>query len=81
MCGERLNKPKGRSVVSVDEDQQETAPASDEHINLIDICRHILRIVARWEGSSYTENKVCQTAEWGLDDPADPASDDDTAQG
>ena len=63
------------------EKHQEISPASDEHINLIDICRHILRIVARWEGSSYTEDKVRQTVEWGLDDPADPASEKDTAQG
>lgn len=56
-------------------------PPSEERINLVDVCRQILRIVARLETQSYTDNIERQTAEWGLDDPADPASAEDTPQG
>ena len=52
-----------------------------EPINLVDVCRHILRIVARLESISYTESTLRQTAEVELDDPADPASDGDSPQG
>ncbi|MDL1900531.1 hypothetical protein FBR02_07155 [Anaerolineae bacterium CFX9] len=60
---------------------RDTPPATEARINLVDVCRQIMRIVARLETQSYTDNIERQTAEWGLDDPADPASDDDTAQG
>lgn len=53
----------------------------EERINLVDVCRQIMRIVARLETQSYTDDIERQTAEWGLNDLADPASDDDTAQG
>jgi len=62
-----------------DDPRDSLSPA--EPINLVDVCRHILRIVARLESASYTESTLRQTAEVELDDPADPASDNDTPQG
>lgn len=53
----------------------------EEPINLVDVCRQILRIVARLETTSYTESTLRQTAEVELDDPAHPASESDTPQG
>ena len=60
---------------------RDTPSASEERINLVDVCRQIMRIVARLETQSYTDHIERQTAELELDDPADPASDDDTTQG
>ncbi len=60
---------------------RDTPPPSEERINLVDVCRQIMRIVARLETQSYTDHIERQTAEWGLDDPAHPASADDTPQG
>jgi len=62
-----------------DDPRDSHSPA--EPINLVDVCRHILRIVARLETQSYTDDIERQTAEWALDDPADPASDVSTPQG
>jgi len=62
-----------------DDPRDSLSPA--EPINLVDVCRHILRIVARLESTSYTESTLRQTAEVELDDPADPASDEPTPQG
>jgi hypothetical protein len=56
-------------------------PATEERINLVDVCRQIMRIVARLETQSYTDDIERQTAERELDDPAHPASEVDTAQG
>jgi hypothetical protein len=60
---------------------RDTPLPPEERINLVDVCRHILRIVARLETQPYTDNIERQTVEWGLDDPADPASDVSTPQG
>jgi hypothetical protein len=60
---------------------RDTPSVTQERINLVDVCRQIMRIVARLETQSYTDDIERQTAEWGLDDPADPASDRSTAQG
>ena len=60
---------------------RETPPVTEERINLVDVCRQIMRIVARLETQSYTDDIERQTAEWGLNDLADPASDNDTPQG
>jgi len=62
-----------------DDPRDSLSPAKP--INLVDVCRHILRIVARLESTSYTESTLRQTAEVELDDPADPASDEPTPQG
>jgi len=62
-----------------DDPRDSLSPA--EPINLVDVCRHILRIVARLETASYTDSTLRQTAEVELDDPADPASDISTPQG
>ena len=62
-------------------DDQRPALDAAEPINLVDVCRHILRIVARLETQSYTDDIERQTDEWGLDDLADPASDFTTPQG
>lgn len=50
-------------------------------VNLETIYRSLLKIVARWGETPYTEDRLRQTAEWGLDDPADPASAESTSQG
>lgn len=60
---------------------RDTPPLSDERINLVAVCRQILRIVARLETTPYTDSIERQTVEFPLDDPADPASEDDTPQG
>jgi hypothetical protein len=60
---------------------RDTPPATEERINLVAVCRQILRIVARLEGKPYTETHERRTVERELDDPADPASDGVTAQG
>ena len=60
---------------------RDTPPATEERINLVDVCRQIMRIVARLETQSYTDDIERQTAEWGLNDLADPASDSDSPQG
>jgi len=62
-------------------DDQRPASTAPEPINLVDVCRHILRIVARLESSLYTDPTLRQTAEVELDDPAHPASDFTTPQG
>jgi hypothetical protein len=59
----------------------DTSPPTEERINLVDVCRQIMRIVARLETQPYTDDIERQTAEWGPDDLADPASDDSTPQG
>lgn len=59
---------------------RETLPTV-EPINLVDVSRHILRIVARLETTPYTDPIERQTVERQLDDPADPASDESTPQG
>ncbi len=53
----------------------------EERINLVDVCRQIMRIVARLETQSYTDDIERQTAERQPDDLADPASDCDSPQG
>lgn len=50
-------------------------------VNLETIYRSLLKIVARWGETPYTEDRLRQTAERELGDPADPASDMDTSQG
>jgi len=62
-------------------DDQRVSPSPAEPVNLVDVCRHLLRIVARLESSLYTDPTLRQTAEVELDDPADPASDVSTPQG
>jgi hypothetical protein len=63
-------------------DELRDAPLPTEgRINLVDVCRQIMRIVARLETQSYTDDIERQTDEWGLDDLADPASDCDSPQG
>jgi hypothetical protein len=62
-------------------DDQHPAPTAAEPINLVDVCRQIMRIVARLETKPYTESHERRIAELELDDPADPASANDTPQG
>jgi len=54
---------------------------SEPSVNLEMIYRSLLRIVARFEESTYTDTQLRQTTERELDDLADPASDNDTSQG
>lgn len=60
---------------------RDTPLPTEERINLVDVCRHILRIVARLETTSYTDSIERRTEVVVHPDPADPASDDDTPQG
>jgi hypothetical protein len=58
------------------------APIQENGIDMVAVYRQIMRIVARLDSTPYTESiKQRQTDEWGLDDLADPASDNSTPQG
>ena len=54
---------------------------SEPSVNLEMIYRSLLRIVARFDESTYTDTQLRQTTEVELDDLADPASEKDTSQG
>ncbi len=58
---------------------RDPAPAADD--SLLALYHQIMRIVAHLEGRPYTDSQSRQTAEWGPDDLADPASDVNTPQG
>jgi len=60
---------------------RDTPPTTEERINLVDVCRQIMRIVARLETQSYTDSIERRTEVVVHPDPADPASADDTPQG
>lgn len=60
---------------------RDTPSPTEDRINLVNVCRQILRIVARLETTPYTDSIERQTVERELDDPANPASDNDTTQG
>jgi hypothetical protein len=60
---------------------RDTPLPTKERINLVDVCRQIMRIVARLEGNAYTDSIERRTEVVVHPDPADPASDRDTAQG
>ena len=60
---------------------RDTPLLAEESINLVNVCRQIMRIVARLETESYTDSIERRTEVVEHPDPADPASDDDTAQG
>lgn len=62
-------------------DDQHPAPTASEPINLVDVCRQIMRIVARLETQSYTDDIERRTEVVEHPDPADPASEVNTAQG
>lgn len=62
-------------------DELREALPTSEPVNFVDVCRHILRIVARLESKPYTESTLCQTEVVEHLDPANPASDLNTAQG
>jgi hypothetical protein len=59
----------------------DTSPPTEDRINLVDVCRQIMRIVARLETQSYTDDIERRTEVVVHPDPADPASDDSTPQG
>ena len=54
---------------------------SEPSVNLEMIYRSLLRIVARFDESTYTDTQLRQTTEVELDDLADPASAENTSQG
>jgi len=58
-----------------------TFPPTEDRINLVDVCRQIMRIVARLETQSYTDSIERRTEVVVHPDPADPASASDTPQG
>jgi len=59
----------------------DTSPPTEERINLVDVCRQIMRIVARLETTSYTDSIERRTEVMVHPDPADPASEGSTAPG
>ena len=59
----------------------DTPLLAEESINLVNVCRQIMRIVARLETESYTDSIERRTEVVEHPDPAVPASDVDTAQG
>jgi len=61
--------------------QEPPAPIQENGIDLVAVYRQLIRIVARLESTPYTESIQRQTDEWGLDDLANPASDNRTSQG
>jgi hypothetical protein len=63
------------------EELRDALPPSEVNIDLVGVCRQIIRIIARLETTPYTEAIERQTVEVALDDPADPASEIDTPQG
>jgi len=56
-------------------------PNSEQRVNLETVYRSLLKIVARFEETTYTDSQLRQTTEVELDDLADPASANDTSQG
>jgi len=54
---------------------------SEPSVNLDMVYRSLLRIVARFGESTYTDSQLRQTTEVELDDLADPASATNTSQG
>jgi hypothetical protein len=64
-------------------DKQETQiqTNSEQRVHLEMVYRSLLKIVARFEESTYTDTQLRQTTERELDDLADPASAIDTSQG
>jgi len=61
--------------------QRPNAVPQSDTIDIIQVCRQLLKIVAQLETSCYSENDKRQTVERELDDPADPASEVTTVQG
>jgi hypothetical protein len=61
--------------------EKENQPRSEQRENLEKVYRSLLKIVARFEESTYTDSQVRQTTEQQLDDLADPASGLNTSQG
>ena len=60
---------------------RDTPLLAEERINLVNVCRQIMRIVARLETESYTDSIERRTEVVEHPDPADPASDRGTSQG
>jgi len=58
-----------------------TQTHSEQLVNLETVYRSLLKIVARFEESTYTDAQLRQTTERELDDLADPASEISTTQG
>jgi len=58
-----------------------TQTNNEQRVNLETVYRSLLKIVARFEESTYTDSQLRQTAEVVLDDLADSASANDTSQG
>jgi len=61
--------------------ETQTQTNSEQRVNLETVYRSLLKIVARFEESTYTDTQLRQTTERELDDLADPASAEDTSQG
>lgn len=71
-------KASGLKIETHEQEEQLNTQAS---VNLEQVYRSLLKIVARLQGSEYTEGMLRQTVERQPDDLADPASDANTSQG
>jgi len=67
--------------LTADARETKTQTKSKQRVNLEMVYRSLLKIVARFEESTYTDTQLRQTTEVELDDLADPASEKDTSQG
>ena len=67
--------------LKVESREQDNQLNSQLGVNLETIYRSLLKIVARWNETPYTEDRLRQTAERQPDDLADPASEATTSQG
>jgi len=67
--------------LTADARETKTQTKSEQRVNLEMVYRSLLKIVARFEESTYTDTQLRQTTEVELDDLADPASEKDTSQG
>lgn len=73
---------KQKAVPLKSETHEEEKQLNNEaSVNLEQVYRSLLKIVARLQGNEYTESMLRQTAERELDDLANPASDVTTSQG
>ncbi len=70
-----------RMHLSPDAVQEEAQEQSRSGIDMVSVCRAVLRVVARLEESGYTGQNTRQDDVVEHDDLPDPASRDDNSQG
>jgi hypothetical protein len=84
---DRLVTTQKTGVLVVNKDHQKQPATSsdlttsDETIDMISVSQVLLKIVARWQKTQYTGDKVKKTVELEDDGPSYPASEITTSQG